>query len=146
MSLRTRSTVTVLAVALLACGEPFQPLAHEVPTGASVRVTVAPGEYRSGASVPLIVRNLGDQHYIWNPCMRGLEVNAGLGWVAVAEPDRWCNALGWILHPGDRTQTTTDLDAPLPPGEYRLRFGFSRRAGDFNVTDQQVSNPFTVTP
>jgi hypothetical protein len=31
-------------------------------------------------------------------------------------------------------------------GEYRFRFGFSRAAGDHNITGYQVSNPFTVTP
>ena len=147
MSLRNQSITALLAAGLVACGgTSFEPRNHELASGAPVRITVEPGDYRAGTTVPLVVRNLGDVQYVWNPCMRTLERNVGGEWLAGGEPERVCNALGWILDPGKHTETTTDLAESLPAGEYRFRYGFSRRAGDFNVTDLQVSNSFTVAP
>ncbi len=146
MSLRNQSITSLLATILVACGgTSFEPRTHELAAGAPVRITVASGDHRVGTLVPLVVRNLGDVQYVWNPCMRTLERDVGGEWVAGAEPERWCNLLGWVLDPGKHTETTTDLAESLPAGEYRFRYGFSRWAGDFNVTDAQVSNSFTVT-
>lgn len=144
----TRSISLMIVATLVACagGEPFQPLAFELPHGASVRITVAPGTYAAGALVPLTVSNLGDQEYVWNPCMRTLQRPAELEWVTVDEPERVCTLEGWMLRPGNRTEAATGLPASLPAGEYRFRYGFSRAVDDHNVTDYQVSNPFTVTP
>jgi hypothetical protein len=144
----SRSISSLLVATLAACGsgEAFQPLPFELPHGASVRITVASGPYAAGALVPLTVSNLGDQEYVWNPCMHALQRPGDPEWTTVDEPERVYTALGWILRPGGRTETTTDLPASVPAGEYRFRFGLSRPAGDHNVTEYQVSNSFTVTP
>jgi hypothetical protein len=78
--------------------------------------------------------------------MRSIEVNAGLGWVVVEEADRVCTAEAWMLEPGKRTETSTDMEPARSAGEYRFRYGFSRLVGDSYVTDAQVSNSFTITP
>ena len=144
MSLRNQSITSLLAAGLAACGgTSFEPLIHELPDGAPVRITVAPGTYSAGGTVPLVVRNLGDNDYNWDPCSRSLERHIGAEWVTGDERPRVCpSRRGWMLDAGNETETTTRLDTPIPAGEYRFRYGFYR--ADDNVTDQQVSNSFSV--
>jgi len=144
-----RAIRAIVVATLAACGsgdavEP--PLPFGLPHAASVRITVAPGAYAPGAMVPFTVSGEGDEEYVWNPCLRTVERPPDPQWVTVDEPGRVCTLEGWILRPGGRTEATTGLPPSLPAGEYRIRLGFSRSAGDHNVTDYQVSNPFTVTP
>ena len=74
-----------------------------------------------------------------------LERRIGEGWVSLEESERVCTLEGWILELGDRTEATADVAASLPSGEYRLRYGFWRESGEYNVSDYQVSNSFTIT-
>ena len=139
----------LLAVWLLgqgACGHnSFDPESHELRGGAWVRITVSAGPHRPGTVVPLSVQNAGGHEYIWNPCIRSLERLEGTEWSSIGE-GRVCTLEGWMLSPGKRTDASTDLPAALTAGQYRFRYGFSREQGGFSVSDDQVSNAFTVNP
>jgi len=74
-----------------------------------------------------------------------LERLEGTGWSSIGER-RVCTLEGWILSPGKRADASTDLPAALTAGQYRFRYGFSREQGEFSVSDDQVSSPFTVSP
>jgi hypothetical protein len=144
----SRITPVISVVLLVACAsESFNPQPYELASGAAVRITVPAGPHRSGILVPLSVQNQGHFKYTWNPCVRSLERLVDDRWVRMpGDPDRWCTLEGWILDPGDRAEARTDIPAGLPPGQYRFHYSFGREGGDFNVTDDQVSNTFTVSP
>jgi hypothetical protein len=137
----------LLMVALVACrGDSFKPMPYEVGGGASVHITVPAGPHAPGAQVPLSVQSESNVEYVWNPCVRGLEGRQGAMWVPVNEGDRVCTAEGRILRPGRRSEATTEVSTSLSAGEYRFRYDFSRAAGEYNVSDYQVSNSFTISP
>ncbi len=145
--LRTLAITSLLCVTLGACADKtIEVPAEGLIDGASVQITIAAGTYAPGARVELAVRNRSDVEYTWNPCMRTLERRSASGWDAVDEGERICTAEGWMLRPGQRTAAATDLATSLPSGEYRLRYGFGREAGEYMVSDYQVSNSFRVMP
>jgi hypothetical protein len=107
------SFASFLLVALAACsGDSFKPMPYELAEGAPVRVTVPTGAYPPGAPVPLSVHNESGVDYIWNPCNRGLERRLGATWDQVNENDGVCTAEAWMLEPGRRTETATDVPIP----------------------------------
>jgi len=109
-------------------------------------VRLIPG-YAPGARVEFAVHNQSEVEYVWNPCLRTLERLGTAGWVAVDEGgERVCTLEGWLLRPDQRTDATTGFAASLPPGHYRLRYGFWRAVGESTVADYQVSNSFRVMP
>jgi hypothetical protein len=136
----------LLALVLGCSAQPFQPMSHELSSGASVRIIAPSKVHAAQERVPISVHNLGSTEYIWNPCLRTVERRSGTVWSTVTESEYFCTLEGWLLEPERRTEATTGLPSSLSPGEYRLRYGFSRRDGDFMATDEQVSNSFTVTP
>jgi hypothetical protein len=147
MVLRTLAVTSFACVAVGACTErPFEVPAYGLNDGAHVLITIAASSYAPGGLVEFAVHNRSDVVYVWNPCTRTLEGQSSAGWVRVDEGERICTLEGWVLRPGERIGATTDLGASLPPGEYRLRYGFGRVAGEYTVSDQQVSNSFRVMP
>jgi hypothetical protein len=50
--------LSLVAAGAVSCGEPFKPLSHELGNGASVRITIPPGDYHPGDLIPLSVHNL----------------------------------------------------------------------------------------
>ena len=145
MVFRTLALISLLCVAVGACTEkPFQPPSYGLNDGAQVLITIAADSYAPGTRVELAVDNRSDVEYVWNPCLRTLERNSPAGWVPAQEGERICTLEGWVLGPDERTDAATDLPPSLPPGEYRLRYGFGRVAGEYSVSDQQVSNSFRV--
>jgi hypothetical protein len=140
-----RLQLAVLLVSLIACGaDAFSPRAYELQGGAPVRITVTEGPHRAGTVVGISVHNGGDHEYLWNPCIRSLELQTSDGWTPVQEKDRWCTLEGWILESGGHTDASTDIPGFISAGVYRLHYSFSREAGDYNASDDQVSNPFEV--
>jgi hypothetical protein len=136
-----------LLVSVLGCGgESFAPLPYEVQAGAPVRISVPEGPHRPGTSIPLSLHNQSNAEYLWNPCMRSLERRIDDQWAHVDEGDRWCTLEGWILKEGGHSNASTDTPSFLPAGQYRFRYSFSREQGNFNVSEDQVSNPFSVAP
>ena len=145
MILRTLAMACFLCLG--ACSErAFEPQAPELSDVASVRIMIAAGTYAPGSRVELAVQNQSVVEYVWNPCLRTLQLHSTLGWVSVDEGERVCTLEGWLLRPDQRISATTDLAARLPSGEYRFRYGFGRTSGDYTVSDYQVSNPFGVMP
>jgi len=148
MALRTLALATVLCATGAACTDrPFEPRTFGLGNGASVRITTAADTYAPGARVVFAVHNQSAVEYVWNPCLRTLERLGTAGWVAVDEGgERVCTLEGWLLRPDQRTDAATGFAASLPPGHYRLRYGFWRAAGESTVADYQVSNSFRVMP
>jgi hypothetical protein len=147
MVLRTLAVASLFWVTVGACTEEsLEPPSYELSDGAPVRIAVAASTYAPGARVELAVHNQSKVEYVWNPCMRTLEQHSPAGWEAVNEGERSCTLEGWLLRPDQRTDATTGLAASLPPGEYRLRYGFGRVAGEYTVSDHQVSTSFRVMP
>jgi hypothetical protein len=147
MTSRTLALASALCIGLGGCREKaFEPRTHELSDGASVRIMIAARTYEPGSRVELAVHNQGGIEYVWNPCIRTLEQHSTSGWISVDEGERICTLEGWLLRPDERIDATTDLSAQLPSGEYRFRYGFGRVAGEYTVSDYQVSNSFRVMP
>lgn len=143
---RLSLTSMLLAVTVACAGtETFQPLPHELTSGAAVRITTSASTFPPGAVVGIRVENQGDVEYVWNPCSRTLERATPTGWTPANEGDRVCTSEGWLLEAGTRTDASTQLASELTSGEYRFRYSFWRQEGDFHVNDFQVSNTFTIT-
>ena len=134
----------VIAIAVLACGDSFQPQDFELATGARVQIRVPAGPFTPGAVVPISVRNQGGDTYIWNPCYRSLQQRVAGRWLPVDEGERVCTDEAWILVSGDRTDAETDLAPSLEAGEYRFLYQFRRELGARSVGRYQVSNSFLV--
>jgi hypothetical protein len=142
-----RLQLPVVLAWLIACGgEAFAPRPYELQGGAPVRIEVPEGPHRPGTLVDISVRNGGDREYVWNPCMRTLELQTDDGWTPVQENDRWCTLEGWILKSGGHTDASTDIPGSVSAGVYRFHYSFSREEGDSYASDEQVSNPFGVSP
>jgi hypothetical protein len=107
---------------------------------------IAAGTYAPGSQVDLAVHNQSGIEYVWNPCIRTLEQLSTIGWVTADEGERICTLEGWLLRPDQRIVASTVLAAQLPPGEYRFRYVFGRVAGEYTVSDSQISNSFEVRP
>jgi hypothetical protein len=142
-----RLQLAVLLVPLIACGgDAFAPRPYELQGGATVRIAVPEGPHRPGTLVTISVHNGGDREYVWNPCTRSLELQTSNGWTPVQEKDRWCTLEGWILTSGGHTDASTDIPGFVSAGVYRFHYSFSREVGDYYASDDQVSNPFGVSP
>lgn len=154
-----RPYLLVLSFALLACG-PSGP--GPAPDGArhgtadsaappaaadSVELRVDRSEYRSGDTVKMTLVNRTGASYAFNPCTRGVELETQSGWLAVAEPDRVCTMIAWLLEPNASRDAVTALPSGLRHGRYRLTVSLTREDKTPPTTRvTAASQPFTVAP
>lgn len=90
----------------------------------AIQVLTDRASYRSGETVQLRIVNGKDRQYAFNPCTRILERRDGDRWVPVQD-SRMCTMIAWLIEPGQTRTATTEIQAGLSAGTYRLVISFS---------------------
>lgn len=141
MSFRSTTTVGLALLSLLGCAEGFVPDEHEIADGAPVHIMPSLATLTAGSELVLRVRSDADNDFVFNPCLRLLEVQVDGRWREVEE-DRTCPLPGMQLPSRGQVDALITLPPDLAAGNYRVRLTFSEYSSSGGRP--QVSAPFRV--